>query len=140
MTVILDTGPIVAAADLRDPRRLTAQRSLATTQRLILPAPVTAEIHYLLGVRAGTRAQRGFIEDLAAGLFEVACLEPHEYRTLAEVDARYADLGLGLSDCAIVVLAARYRTTRLLSFDQRHFRAVSPLQGGAFTLLPQDED
>jgi hypothetical protein len=27
---------------------------------------------------------------------------------------------------------------RLVSFDERHFRAITPLQGGAFTLLPQD--
>lgn len=54
------------------------------------------------------------------------------------LDARYADLSLGLADCSIMVLAARYRTRRLLSFDERHFRAVAPLQGGAFQLLPAD--
>jgi len=26
-----------------------------------------------------------------------------------------------------------------MTFDHRHFRAVRPLQGGAFTLLPDDE-
>jgi hypothetical protein len=36
------------------------------------------------------------------------------------------------------MLAARHRTTRLLTFDERHFRAVKPLYGKAFTLLPAD--
>jgi predicted nucleic acid-binding protein len=61
-----------------------------------------------------------------------------DYRTVAELDARYADLGLGLADCLILVLAERFGTWRLLSFDERRFRAVVPLQGGSFQLLPAD--
>ena len=26
-----------------------------------------------------------------------------------------------------------------MSFDERHFRALRPLQGGVFTILPADE-
>jgi uncharacterized protein len=55
-----------------------------------------------------------------------------------ELEARYLDLELGLADCALVVLAARYETTRLLTFDERRFRVVTPLRGDAFTLLPAD--
>jgi hypothetical protein len=37
-------------------------------------------------------------------------------------------------------LAGRYRTRRLLTFDERHFRALRPLGGrGQFKLLPIDE-
>jgi predicted nucleic acid-binding protein len=58
----------------------------------------------------------------------------------ARLDEQYADLGLGLADASVVILARRFRTTRLLSFDDRDFRAVTPLGGGHFTLLPRDED
>jgi hypothetical protein len=51
---------------------------------------------------------------------------------------RYADLELGLADCALVVIADRYETDRMVSFDERHFRAVTPLAGGSFTILPAD--
>jgi predicted nucleic acid-binding protein len=54
------------------------------------------------------------------------------------LETRYEDLGLGLADCSLVVLAARHRTERVLSFDERHLRAVEPLHGKAFTLLPAD--
>jgi hypothetical protein len=37
-----------------------------------------------------------------------------------------------------VVLAARFGTTRILTFDERHFRALIPLQGRHFTILPAD--
>jgi hypothetical protein len=72
------------------------------------------------------------------GRLTVACLEREDYATIGELDARYADLELGLADCALVVIASRYKTDRILSFDERHFRAVTPLQGGAFTILPSD--
>jgi uncharacterized protein len=77
--------------------------------------------------------------DLAHGRFNVGCLERSDYETILEVDRRYADFNLGLADCALVVLANRYDTTRILSFDERHFRAVAPLAGGAFTILPADD-
>lgn len=37
-----------------------------------------------------------------------------------------------------LALAARCRTKRLLTFDERRFRAIRPLDGGAFELLPAD--
>jgi uncharacterized protein len=39
-----------------------------------------------------------------------------------------------------MILAApdRYGTTRVLTFDQRHFRAVKPPHGGVFSVLPAD--
>lgn len=139
MTLILDAAPLVALADRDDPRREALLETLQTEAgSLILPAPVTAEVDYLLGELLGERARRAFLSDLAARRYDVACLEGDEYPAVASLDARYADLGLGLADCSIVVLAARFRTLRLLSFDERHFRAVAPLQGGGFTLLPAD--
>jgi uncharacterized protein len=37
-----------------------------------------------------------------------------------------------------MALAARLDCTRVATFDERHFRAVAPLQGGAFSVLPAD--
>ena len=139
MTLILDAAPLVASADAKEPKLDTLLRIRDQEEGpLVLPAPVAAEVDYLLGVRFGEAARRAFLSDLASQRYEVACLEPGDYRTVAELDARYADLGLGLADCSVVVLAERYGTQRLFSFDERHFRAVSPLQGGSFALLPAD--
>jgi uncharacterized protein len=139
VTLILDAAPLVASADSKEPQ-LEALLRIRDEEEgpLVLPAPVAAEVDYLLGVRFGEAARRAFLSDLAAQRYEVACLEPGDYRAVADLDARYADFGLGLADCSVVVLAERYGTRRLLSFDERHFRAVSPLQGGSFALLPAD--
>jgi predicted nucleic acid-binding protein len=139
VTLILDAAPLVASADSSEPQ-LEALLRIRDQEEglLVLPAPVAAEVDYLLGVRFGEAARRAFLGDLAAQRYDVVCLEPADYRTVAELDARYSDLGLGLADCSILVLAERYGTRRVLSFDERHFRTVAPLQGGSFTLLPAD--
>jgi predicted nucleic acid-binding protein len=139
VTLLLDAGPLVALADPAEPQRETILDVLTReTGDLVIPAPTTAEVDYLLGQRFGSAARRAFVSDLAAGRFSVASLERADYSTILDLDARYADLELGLADCALVTLAARHRTTRILSFDERRFRVVAPLHGKAFTLLPAD--
>ena len=139
MTLVVDAGPLVALVDRADRMREPVRQALAAHPGpLVIPAPVTAEIDYLLGVGHGDHARRAFIADLAAGRFAVACLERDDYRLVAELETRYEGLRLGLADCSIVVVAHRRRTTEVLSFDERHLRAVTPIGGGAFTLLPAD--
>lgn len=138
MTLIVDAAPLVALADRRDPLQ-GAVRSVLTTEQgaLVVPSPVTAEVDYLLGRRIGRSARLAFLDDLAAGRFTVEALVPDEYLAVVELEQRYPDLDMGLADGAAVVLAARFGTRRILTFDQRHFRTVRPLQGGAFDLVPE---
>jgi uncharacterized protein len=139
VTAVIDAGPLVAFGDANDPYFPRIDGLLRTLEGpLVIPAPVTAEVDYLLGRRVGQGSQRSFIADLAAGRFTAACLEREDYSTIGELSARYADLELGLADCSLVVVAHRYETDRIVSFDERHFRAVTPLGGGAFTILPAD--
>lgn len=139
MTLILDAAPLVALADAKEPRLEALLRIREEEEgSLVLPTPVASEVDYLLGARFGEAARRAFLSDLAARRYDVACLDAGDYRAVAELDARYADLGLGLADCSVMVLSERYETRRILTFDERHFRAVAPLQGGAFELLPAD--
>jgi predicted nucleic acid-binding protein len=79
-----------------------------------------------------------FLDDVAAGRFRVEGLTPAEHGIALELDQAYGDLRLGLADLSVLVLAHRFRTRRLLTFDERDFRAVRPIAGGAFTLLPAD--
>jgi uncharacterized protein len=140
LTLLVDSGPLAALADARDPKRDRLLQTLLTERgSLVIPAPITAEVDHLLGERLGEAARRAFLAALASGRFTVACLEREDYVAVATLEARYADLRLGLADCALVVLAHRCETTRIMTFDERHFRAVAPLAGGTFTLLPADE-
>jgi predicted nucleic acid-binding protein len=140
VTLILDTAPIVALSDRKDSRRHIVRRLLAKTdERLIVPAPVTAEIGYFLSTRFPPAAAAEFLREVVDGRFQVECLELDEYRTVLQLQQRYANLNPGLADLSVVVLARRYRTRRILTFDERHFRVIDPLQGGRFTILPGDD-
>jgi predicted nucleic acid-binding protein len=139
VTLIVDAAPLVALADRRDPLQSRVARVLrAEVGALVIPAPTTAEVDYLLGRRLGRASRLAFLDDLAAGRFVVAGLDPGEYAVVTELERRYADLDAGLADLAAVVLAERYGTRRILTFDERHFRTLRPLSGGHFTLLPAD--
>lgn len=139
MTLLVDAAPLVALADRGDRLHGAVRATLEGWQgALVLPEPITAEVDHLLGRRIGRRARLAFLDDLAAGRFEVVGLDRDDHAAAVDLERGYADLGLGLADCALVVLAQRLRSRTLLTFDARHFRAVTPLQGGAFTLLPVD--
>ena len=137
----MDAAPLVALADRADRLHEAVSRVLAAEPgRLIVPAPVTAEVDYLLGTRLGRIARLAFLEDLAAGRFEVGCLDATDHRTVRDLEQQYASLGAGLADLSVVVCAQRAGTDRIVTFDERHFRAIRPLGGPpAFVLLPADE-
>jgi uncharacterized protein len=139
VTLVIDAAPLVALADHREPRRHQILELLrAGAGSLFIPAPVTAEIDYLLGRRLGPPARRAFLEDLRARRYESPGLGARDYEAAVELDRRYADLNLGLADLSVAVIAQKLGTRRILTFDERHFRVVRPLQGGVFTLLPSD--
>ncbi|MHB1640157.1 MAG: PIN domain-containing protein [Candidatus Dormibacteria bacterium] len=139
MTLVLDAAPLVAVADRRDHLSSSVAALLREEPgELVIPAPVTAEVDYLLGRRLGRSARLAFLDDLAAGRFRVAGLEPADHKVVADLERHYDDLDVGLADLSVLVVARRFRTRRILTFDQRHFRALRPLDGGRFTLLPSD--
>ena len=140
MTLVLDAAPLVALADRADPMQGTVEAALREEPGdLVIPAPVCAEVDYLLGTRLGRAARVAFLDDLAAGRFTVTSLERDDYTVVAGLERKYADLDVGLADLAVVVLAGRLNTRRLLTFDERHFRALRSLKGAHFILLPADD-
>jgi uncharacterized protein len=139
VTLVIDAAPLVALADRRDPMKPRVEAVLRKESgELVIPAPVTSEVDYLLGRRLGRAARLAFLEDLAAGRFTVGCLDEEDHRVVLDLERRYDDLDVGLADLSAVVIARRHNTRRLLTFDERHFRALRPLSGGRFTLLPVD--
>jgi predicted nucleic acid-binding protein len=141
LRLIVDTTPLIARVEADHPRRDAAGRVLSSESAVPILSPITAaEIDYFLQTLRGPDGNREFVDDLAAGRFEVPCLGDVDFQEISRLNHQYRDLSPGIADLSIVVLAARFRTTRVLTFDQRHFRLMRPLQGGTFTLLPFDDD
>jgi uncharacterized protein (DUF433 family) len=68
----------------------------------------------------------------------LAALDRKELGQARDLARRYRELELALADASLAVLADRHRTDRIASFDERAFRAMTPLRGDAFTVLPAD--
>jgi predicted nucleic acid-binding protein len=139
MSLLLDAGALYAQADRLDPRHAAIAEVLRTEAEPLVTSAITlAEADYLILSRLGIDVELAFLEDLAEGTFQVECLTRAELRLALDLARQYRDLEIGLADASLVVLAQRLRTRRLVTFDERAFRTVTPLQGGAFTVLPAD--
>lgn len=139
MALIVDAGALYSQADRNDPSH-EAVAGLLRAERgpLVTSQVAAAEADYLILTRLGVDVELAFLDDLAAGTFVADGLTTEDLATARDVARRHRDLELGLADASLVVLAHRHRTRRLVTLDERCFRAVSPLQGGAFELLPRD--
>ena len=139
MALIVDAGVMYAQADADEPRHAAVAQLLRDERGpLITTELAVAEADYLILDRLGIEVELAFLEDLASGAIQVECLSRAELEKAREVVAQYGDLKLGLTDASLVVIAARHRTTRIASFDERAFRTVAPLGGGGFSVLPAD--
>ena len=137
--IVVDTSFVYALLDARDSRHGEAARWYGRAEDELATTPlILAEVDHLSGARAGARAQGAFRRDVAVGVYAVEWW-PAAARQAVEIAEQYADLAVSLADASLVALAARLGTTTVATFDERHFRAVAPLEGGtAFTLVPAD--
>lgn len=137
--IVCDTSGLVAAYSAADRRRHQIAELLSSDpDSLILSPFVLAELDYLIATRAGVRDELKVLSDVAAGVYTLAEFGSADIAQAAELVERYQEMRIGLADASLVVLAARYRTTRLLTLDEKHFRSIRPLHADAFTLLPAD--
>ena len=86
----------------------------------------------------GVDAELQFLEGILQGCYLLAPLLEPDLIRCRDLIAQYRDLNLGLADASVVAAAERFGIHRILTLDERDFRAVRPRAGGAFTLLPAD--
>jgi predicted nucleic acid-binding protein len=97
-------------------------------QALLIPEPVLVEADLVLRRRGGAPAARELLEAALAGTFTVVRTTPGLLARAVELDARYADLDLGLVDASVMAYAERHDLP-ILTFDFAHFRATAPTRG-----------
>ena len=138
--IVLDTSGLLAAIDASQRHHPAAAAALrASGQPRLLSPFVLAELDYLLGTRVSAEAENRFLAEVANGAYQLEPFDRDDLDRARSILDRYADLGLGLADASIVVIAARAGTNRVLTLDERHFRAMRPLTGGrSFEVLPAD--
>jgi uncharacterized protein len=105
-------------------------------RELLVPAPVVAEVGYLLQREADADVEAMFLDSLAEGDLTPVELTADDYRRAAEIVRRYADLPLGTTDACVIAVTERLRLTEVATLDRRHFSVVRPGHVSSLTLLP----
>jgi predicted nucleic acid-binding protein len=101
--IIWDTGPLFAAADADDRdhgRCVDLMRR--TPPPLLMPAPVLAEVGYLLERERGARAEAEFLRSVRSGQVMMVPLIMQDLDRMAELVEKYADFPIGLVDASVI--------------------------------------
>jgi uncharacterized protein len=135
--VVVDTGPLVAAANRRDQAHDLAAALVTELGRdLIIPSPVLVEVDHLLRARVAVESARSLLRAVVAGEHTVAYLTPELLRRATEIDERFEALDLGFTDAAVMAVAEREQVP-VLTFDFEDFRAA-PSEQGPWRLIVQE--
>ena len=103
---------------------------------MVVSPYVLAELDYLVATRRGVDVELAVLAELSGGAYELARMDAPDVVAARRVVERYRDLGVGLADASLAVLAQRYRTRTILTLDHKHFSVMRPLDGGTFAIVP----
>ena len=137
--ILVDTSAVLQLASSTGQRHADVLRIVESLDGPFLLSPfVLAELDYMLGTRHGQKQQLALLAEVADGAYELAPFDREDVAAARGVVERYGDLRVGLADASLVVLAERHGTADVLTFDHRHFRAMSGPGGRPFRVLPDD--
>ncbi|MES1242110.1 MAG: PIN domain-containing protein [Acidobacteriota bacterium] len=140
MTLIADSGALYALYDADDRHHSAVRHALEREHgSIVVPSAILGELDYLLREFLGVAAELDFLESLQAGVFSLEAFTSADLERCRELIAKYRDLDLGLADASVVATAERLSIHRVLTVDERDFRAVVPRNGRPLTLVPADE-
>ena len=139
MALIADSGAIYALYDARDRHHKTVTAALDKEREpIVVPMALLAEVDYLLRMRLGRQAVSRFLDGVKIGGYTLEPFTAADVIRCQVLLQTYADLGIGLADASVIATAERLNSQRILTIDERHFRAVRSAAGKPFTLLPAD--
>ena len=137
--LICDTSGLLALFDAGDAHNAHVTEAVEADAGPFIVSPyVIAELDYLLATRRGVREEVAALQELATGAWDLASMTASDLETVTGLIERYQDQAVGAADASLVVLAARYRTTRVLTLDRRHFTVLRTLTGRRFNVIPVD--
>ncbi len=137
--ILLDTSGMLAWIDQRQQRHAEVAALMATARGALILSPfVLAELDYFLAKRVGVVEQTLLLREVVEGAYWLAPFRSEDTARALEVMEKYGDLGVGLTDASIVVLAEIFGARDVLTLDERHFRVLRPKGDQPFRVLPSD--
>lgn len=137
--IVVDTSGLYAALVETEIHHDVCRDALVAEAAPLLLSPfVLCELDYLLETGPGLEAELALLAEVGRGAYQLEVFTEKDVDAARGVVERHRDLGIGLADASLVVLATRHGTDRILTLDERHFRSLRTETGAAFTLLPAD--
>ena len=135
--IVADTSGLVAFFSESGPTHEAVAAWLESNDAVMVVSPyVVAEVDYLVATRKGVDAELAVLAELSGGAYELPTMDADDLAVARRVVERYRDLGIGVADASLAVLAQRYHTRTVLTLDRKHFSVMRPLDGGVFTIVP----
>ena len=123
--IVVDTGAVIALVDADEARHgQVAELFHASSSQWIMPWAILPEVDHLVRRRLGAHVAEVFLDDILAGHLNVEWGTTADLRRAAEIDARYADLQLGLVDTVVMATAERLGVRAIVTLDERDFGSV----------------
>ena len=139
MAIVADSGGIYGLYDRRDSAHASLRAAIEQERdQIIIPSPLLGEIDYLMRARLGARALLQFLQDVDLGAFRIEAVTVEDLRRCYWLLDKYSELDLGLCDACVIAVAERAGTHRILTVDERDFRAIRSIHGRSFRSLPAD--
>jgi predicted nucleic acid-binding protein len=133
---LVDTGPLVAYLDARDPSHAPVAESLerysggiATTS-----AVVTESMHFLRRLDQGPRRLADFLAEADAEVLDVT--RPADLLEAVGLMERYDDVPMDFADATLVLSADALGVHEVFTLDRRGFSAFRTRGGRSFRLFP----
>lgn len=122
--LVADTGGLLRALAKNQsgsPAWPEYEKALREASTIVLPSLVLAEVDYFL--RDERRAMRLLVADVfdPSSTYRYEALGPSDLVRAMVIDAKFADLGLGLVDSAVAAVAERTGIHRVLTIDHDDF-------------------
>lgn len=137
MTIVADTGAMLALIDRRDKHHHALKRVFVSLQgRWVLPWAILPEVDYLVARELGAATQDAWLEDLAEGIWDVESAADADLVSAQALHRRHRALRLGLVDAVVAAVAERLEADAIATLDLRHFGALDLT--GTPRLLPRD--
>jgi predicted nucleic acid-binding protein len=132
---LLDTGPLVAALNRRDPQHRRCAAALETFSGTLITtgAVVTETMHFLSAVPDGAVTVAGFVDDAQIEVRD--CFTPGQLHAAAALMKKYSDLPMDFADATLVLLADEIGSGEILTLDLSGFRTYRFRRSRRFSLV-----
>lgn len=129
---LIDTGPIVAYLDVRDPAHEAVAKCLDSFRGWLFTteAVIVEAMHFLSAAQEGPALLADFVQ--ASELNVSSFCQPEQIKKAAGLMLKYADTPMDFADATLILLSEQIGVLEILTLDRRGFSAYRTSRGKSF--------